>query len=62
MDCWDKLQVLLVSQFRNASTIIQRSQVLQDSKNYGGLNELVDIQQVVLVKQMGSLCKNSCSP
>ncbi|XP_040373175.1 uncharacterized protein At5g43822 isoform X2 [Rosa chinensis] len=57
MDCWDKLQVLLVSQFRNASTIIQRLQVLQDSKNYGGLNELVDIQEVVLVKQMESLQK-----
>ncbi|KAK9921856.1 hypothetical protein M0R45_030352 [Rubus argutus] len=55
MDCWDELQARLVSQFRNASSIIQRLQILQDSKNYGGLNEVVGIQEAVFVKQMESL-------
>lgn len=90
MDCWDELQARLVSQFRNASSIIQRlqvspflsnyylphnyyfclyslliynlefwwfNQILQDSKNYSGLNEVVGIQEAVLVKQMESLQK-----
>ncbi|XP_028758670.1 uncharacterized protein At5g43822-like isoform X2 [Neltuma alba] len=52
---WDELQSLLVSQFRNASSIIDRLQVLQNSKNYANLNCINGIQDALLSKQMGSL-------
>ncbi|GMN52536.1 hypothetical protein TIFTF001_021683 [Ficus carica] len=55
MNRWDELQSLLVSQFRNASSIIERLQVLQDSKNYGSLNRVNGIKDAVLLKQMESL-------
>ncbi|KAK9928426.1 hypothetical protein M0R45_025562 [Rubus argutus] len=57
MDSWAHLQARLISQFTNASSIIRRLQVLQDSNHYGGLNVVADIQEAVLVKQMESLQK-----
>ncbi|KAM1093057.1 hypothetical protein ACFX2I_020181 [Malus domestica] len=55
MDSWALLQSRLISQFRNASSIIQRLQVLQDSKNYGRLKDVVGIEEALLAKQMESL-------
>ncbi|XP_062028293.1 uncharacterized protein At5g43822 [Rosa rugosa] len=56
METWAHLQSLLISQFRMASSIILRLQVLQDSTNYGGgLNGVPHIQEAVLLKQMESL-------
>lgn len=55
MDRWDELQVCLVSQFRNASSIIGRLQVLQDPKNYGSLSGMDGIVDALLAKQMESL-------
>ncbi|GLT54321.1 hypothetical protein SLA2020_275280 [Shorea laevis] len=55
MNCWDDLQSRLLSQFRNASSIIERLQVLQDSKYYSALNCVDDIIDAVLRKQMESL-------
>ncbi|KAE8126044.1 hypothetical protein FH972_020797 [Carpinus fangiana] len=52
---WDDLQSRLLSQFRNASSIIERLQVIQDSKNYGSLHCMDDIVNVVLTKQVESL-------
>ncbi|XP_054802924.1 uncharacterized protein At5g43822 isoform X2 [Prosopis cineraria] len=52
---WDELQSHLVSQFRNASSIIDRLQVLQNSKNYANLIFIGGIQDALLSKQMGSL-------
>ncbi|KAK4270664.1 hypothetical protein QN277_019442 [Acacia crassicarpa] len=52
---WDELQSHLVSHFRNASSIIDRLQVLQNSKNYADLNCINGIQDALLSKQMGSL-------
>ncbi|KAL6183856.1 hypothetical protein ACLB2K_045266 [Fragaria x ananassa] len=58
METWAELQSLLTSQFRNASSIIQRLQVLQDSNNYGeGLRGVAHLQEAVLLKQMESLQK-----
>ncbi|XP_009355348.1 uncharacterized protein At5g43822 isoform X1 [Pyrus x bretschneideri] len=55
MNSWAVLQSRLISQFRNASSIIQRLQVLQDSKNYGCLKDVVGIEEALLAKQMDSL-------
>lgn len=55
MDRWDDLQARLVSQFRNASSIIGRLQLLEDPKNYGSLKNLDDIKDAILTKQMESL-------
>ncbi|KAM1248566.1 hypothetical protein ACFX2I_044566 [Malus domestica] len=55
MDSWAVLQSRLISQFRNASSIVQRLQVLQDSKNYGCLKDVVSIEEALLAKQMDSL-------
>ncbi|KAM3205433.1 putative protein isoform X4 [Capsicum annuum] len=52
---WNELQSRLISQFTNASSIIQRLQILQDSKNYGALQCVEGIQEAVLLKQMNSL-------
>ncbi|CAL9028324.1 unnamed protein product [Prunus brigantina] len=57
MDRWSELQSRLISQFRNASSIIQRLQVLRDSKKYVRLKDVVGIQEAVLAKQMESLQK-----
>ncbi|CAN6720027.1 unnamed protein product [Malus baccata var. baccata] len=54
-DSWAVLQSRLISQFRNASSIIQRLQVLQDSNNYGCLKDVVSIEEALLAKQMDSL-------
>ncbi|XP_059278810.1 uncharacterized protein At5g43822 isoform X2 [Lycium ferocissimum] len=55
MENWDELQFRLISQFTNASSIIQRLQILQDTKNYGALRSVEGIQEAVLLKQMNSL-------
>ncbi|KAG2698103.1 hypothetical protein I3843_07G134100 [Carya illinoinensis] len=55
MNRWDELQCRLISQFRNASSIIERLQVLQDPSNYGALNCIDGIRDEVLRKQMESL-------
>ncbi|KAI3465460.1 hypothetical protein Pfo_022123 [Paulownia fortunei] len=52
---WEELQSRLISQFSNASSIIQRLQVIQDSKNYGALKCVEGIENAVLAKQMESL-------
>ncbi|XP_050267937.1 uncharacterized protein At5g43822 isoform X1 [Quercus robur] len=55
MSRWDELQSRLISQFNSASSIIQRLQVLQDSKNYGSLNCVAGIGDGLLRKQLESL-------
>ncbi|OMO91944.1 hypothetical protein CCACVL1_06942 [Corchorus capsularis] len=55
MSKWDELQSRLVSQYRNAASIIGRLQVLQNSKNYGNLNSVEGIEVAVVQKQMDSL-------
>ncbi len=55
MNRWDDLQSRLISLFNNASSIIQRLQLLQHSKNYASLNSLVGIGDALLTKQMESL-------
>ncbi|PON68249.1 Casein Kinase 2 substrate [Parasponia andersonii] len=57
MERWEELQSRLLSQFRNASAIIQRLQVLKDIKNYGSLNCVDGIGDEVLMRQMASLQK-----
>ncbi|KAJ0025183.1 hypothetical protein Pint_09209 [Pistacia integerrima] len=55
MNRWDDLQSRLIVQFRNASSIIERLQVVQDCKNYSSLNSVAGVQAAVLRKQMESL-------
>ncbi|KAF5207709.1 Pentatricopeptide repeat (PPR) superfamily protein [Thalictrum thalictroides] len=55
MDRWDELQSRLLRQFRNASSIIERLEVLQDLQNYGALKSIVGIREAILGKQMSSL-------
>ncbi|XP_031744201.1 uncharacterized protein At5g43822 isoform X3 [Cucumis sativus] len=55
MDRWDELQVRLISQFQNASSIIGRLQLLQDPKNFGSLSGMDGIVEALLAKQMESL-------
>ncbi|XP_021902626.1 uncharacterized protein At5g43822 [Carica papaya] len=55
MNRWEELQCRLISQFRNSSSIIERLQVIQDSRNYGGLSSVDGIKDAVLQKQMESL-------
>ncbi|KAG8381350.1 hypothetical protein BUALT_Bualt06G0113200 [Buddleja alternifolia] len=55
MSRWDELQLRLISQFSNASSIIQRLQVIRDSRNYGVLKCVDGIEDAVLAKQMESL-------
>ncbi|CAI9753341.1 unnamed protein product [Fraxinus pennsylvanica] len=55
MDSWEELQSRLLSQFSNASSIVQRLQVIHKSRNYGGLKCIEGIEGAVLAKQMESL-------
>lgn len=55
LETWEELQSLLLSQFRNASSIILRLQLIQDSKKYGSLKSVDGIGDAVLTKQMNSL-------
>ncbi|XP_076955045.1 uncharacterized protein At5g43822-like [Bidens hawaiensis] len=55
MDRWDDLQARLISQFRNASSIIGRLQLLEDPKNYGSLKNVDNIKDSILRKQLESL-------
>ncbi|OMO83043.1 hypothetical protein COLO4_22727 [Corchorus olitorius] len=55
MSKWDELQSRLISQYRNAASIIGRLQVLQNSKNYGNLDSVEGIEVAVVQKQMHSL-------
>ncbi|PIA46704.1 hypothetical protein AQUCO_01500323v1 [Aquilegia coerulea] len=55
MDRWDELQSRLLRQFRNASSIIERLEVLQNLKNYGALKSIVGVREAILGKQMSSL-------
>lgn len=55
MNQWDELQSRLISQFRNASHIVDRLQVLQKSSNYGILNCVGGVSDVLLQKQIDSL-------
>ncbi|CAI9301997.1 unnamed protein product [Lactuca saligna] len=57
MDKWDDLHARLVSQFRNASSIIGRLQLLENPKNYGSLKNLDNIKNTIFTKQMESLQK-----
>ncbi|KAF8394542.1 hypothetical protein HHK36_020753 [Tetracentron sinense] len=55
MDRWNELQSRLLRQFRNASLIIERLPVLQESKNYHRLACISGIREDVVVNQMESL-------
>ncbi|XP_031117390.1 uncharacterized protein At5g43822-like [Ipomoea triloba] len=55
IDRWEELHTRLLSQFANASSIIQRLQVIQGSKNYGALKCIQGIEDAVLAKQLNSL-------
>lgn len=55
MGRWEEIQSRLISEFTSASAIIQRLQVLQDSKKYGALECVQGIQDAVLAKQLESL-------
>ncbi|XP_022884680.1 uncharacterized protein At5g43822 isoform X6 [Olea europaea var. sylvestris] len=55
MGSWEELQARLLSQFSNASSIVQRLQVIHKSRNYGGLKCVEGIEGAVLAKQMESL-------
>ncbi|XP_057483264.1 uncharacterized protein At5g43822-like isoform X1 [Actinidia eriantha] len=55
MNRWDELQSRLLSQFRNASSIIERLQVIQNPQNYGALKFVGGIEDMILRKQMESL-------
>ncbi|XP_038888509.1 uncharacterized protein At5g43822 isoform X1 [Benincasa hispida] len=55
IDRWDELQVRLISQFQNVSSIIGRVQLLQDPKNFGSLAGMDGIVDALLGKQMESL-------
>ncbi|CAI9289193.1 unnamed protein product [Lactuca saligna] len=55
MDKWDNLHAQLVSQFRNASSII--GSCSKSPKNYGSLKNLDNIKNTIFTKQMESLQK-----
>ncbi|XP_020204218.1 uncharacterized protein At5g43822 isoform X2 [Cajanus cajan] len=54
MNQWDELQSCLISQFRNASHIVDRLQVLQNSNNYGVLKCVIGLGDAILEKQIES--------
>ncbi|KAJ3687488.1 hypothetical protein LUZ61_016652 [Rhynchospora tenuis] len=55
MEKWDEQQSCLLSSFANASSIIDRLQVLRESKNYGSLQNVTGIKEALLAKQLESL-------
>ncbi|XP_026390711.1 uncharacterized protein At5g43822-like [Papaver somniferum] len=56
MDKWDQLQSRLLTQFRNASAIIERLQVLEDNKYYcGSLRSINGLKETLYGKQRISL-------
>ncbi|XP_022735895.1 uncharacterized protein At5g43822-like isoform X6 [Durio zibethinus] len=55
MSKWDELQSRLISQFRNATSIIARLEIIQNPKNYASLNSVGGIEVAVLRKQMDTL-------
>uniref|UniRef100_A0A2P2LKG2 Uncharacterized protein MANES_13G069100 n=1 Tax=Rhizophora mucronata TaxID=61149 RepID=A0A2P2LKG2_RHIMU len=55
MDQWDLLQSQLLSQFRNAVSIIERLQLIQDRNSYGALECVEGVRDAVLRKQLESL-------
>ncbi|GMI98659.1 OPENER [Hibiscus trionum] len=55
MSKWDDIQSRLISQFRNASSIIARLEIIQNTKNYASLNSIGGIEVAVMQKQMDSL-------
>ncbi|KAL1315604.1 hypothetical protein AAHE18_16G271300 [Arachis hypogaea] len=52
---WDELQSCLISQFRSASSIIDRLQVLQNPSSYGCLSCNCNVRDALLANQMKSL-------
>ncbi|XP_068485582.1 uncharacterized protein At5g43822-like isoform X2 [Phaseolus vulgaris] len=52
---WDELQSCLISQFRNASHIVDRFQLLQNTNNHGVLNCDSGMRDALLEKQIESL-------
>ncbi|XP_057429424.1 uncharacterized protein At5g43822 isoform X2 [Lotus japonicus] len=55
MNQWNELQSCLISQFRNASYIVERLEVLQNSHNYGVLKCVSGVREALLAKQIESL-------
>ncbi|KAL1199672.1 hypothetical protein V5N11_019432 [Cardamine amara subsp. amara] len=55
MEKWESLQVRWVSLFRNASSIIQRLQEMQNHGSYGALRCLKGIEDAVVQQQMDQL-------
>ncbi|KAK6939214.1 Ribosome biogenesis protein C1orf109-like [Dillenia turbinata] len=55
MNRWDDLQSRLLSQFQNASSIIERLQLISDPTKYGDLKSIVGIKEALIAKQMDSL-------
>ncbi|POO03553.1 Casein Kinase 2 substrate [Trema orientale] len=54
MERWEELQSRLRSHFRNAASIIQRLQMLNNIKNYDSLNCVNGTGDEVLMKQMAN--------
>ncbi|ESQ44629.1 hypothetical protein EUTSA_v10003275mg [Eutrema salsugineum] len=55
MEKWEALQVRWVSRFSNASSIIQRLQVIQNHGSFGALRCVKGIEDAVLQKEMDQL-------
>ncbi|KAK8517959.1 hypothetical protein V6N13_128115 [Hibiscus sabdariffa] len=55
MSKWDDIQSRLISEFRNASSIIARLEIIQNTKNYASLSSIGGIEVAVMQKQMDSL-------